>query len=376
LTASREAIEREATEREAARQRELEQSRQLAETERKRAEEQSANAHRLRTRAFWLAGALIVAALLAVAAGLFASQSNRNANLASTQQARLKNSGKPLKQKGIALNNRLPWPNPVNWLPSPKLWQTSFLSVPLCLPSRHTVITLQALGTNASPMVQTALWEAVTTMGGIPLPDIHGNVLSTVYDPSGQWFAVGTDNGDINVYSTSDITKPAYTLDYYGFPVSDLAFEPVHGWLVASGAPSLFFWDINNLLADPLGFDLENITDIEFSPDGHWMAVISIDNILSLWDIENLQKPIFTTSEFPGLVKGVSFSPDNSHMAIGHWSQPDGSSFLSQIQIYSLKDLEAQPLSLKVGQLMPISVTYSPDGRWLAVGGSDKLTRI
>jgi WD40 repeat protein len=376
LTASREAIEREATEREAARQRELEQSRQLAETERKRAEEQSANAHRLRTRAFWLAGALIVAALFAVAAGLFASQSNRNANLASTQQARAEEQRKTAEAERNRAEQQAAMAQSGELAALAQTVADQFPQRAALLAIEAYRHNLQALGTNASPMVQTALWEAVTTMGGIPLPDIHGNVLSTVYDPSGQWFAVGTDNGDINVYSTSDITQPAYTLDYYGFPVSDLAFEPVHGWLVASGAPSLFFWDINNLLADPLGFDLENITDIEFSPDGHWMAVISIDNILSLWDIENLQKPIFTTSEFPGLVKGVSFSPDNSHMAIGHWSQPDGSSFLSQIQIYSLKDLEAQPLSLKVGQLMPISVTYSPDGRWLAVGGSDKVITL
>ncbi|MGD2077431.1 MAG: protein kinase, partial [Chloroflexota bacterium] len=74
------AARRERQEAEAARQQqELETAQRLVEAERARAEEQAQSARSLRRRAAFLAGALIVAALLAIAAFFFARQSNQNA---------------------------------------------------------------------------------------------------------------------------------------------------------------------------------------------------------------------------------------------------------------------------------------------------------
>ncbi|MGD8856849.1 MAG: protein kinase, partial [Chloroflexota bacterium] len=69
-------------EEEARLQRELETAQKLAETERARAEEQFESARTLRRRAALLAGALVVAAVLAIAAVFFARQSNQNAAVA------------------------------------------------------------------------------------------------------------------------------------------------------------------------------------------------------------------------------------------------------------------------------------------------------
>ncbi|HRQ40455.1 MAG TPA: protein kinase [Chloroflexota bacterium] len=80
---------------EARRQRELATAQQLAEAEHRRAEIQAEAANRLRRRALYLTGALVVAALLAVVAlaagrqsALNAEQARHNASLASTQEAR------------------------------------------------------------------------------------------------------------------------------------------------------------------------------------------------------------------------------------------------------------------------------------------------
>jgi WD40 repeat protein len=72
---------------EARRQRELKTARQLAETEKVRAEEQAESAGNLRRRAVYLGIALVVAVLLAGAAALFARQSNQNATLAQEREA-------------------------------------------------------------------------------------------------------------------------------------------------------------------------------------------------------------------------------------------------------------------------------------------------
>jgi len=82
LDASLAAHEQQRAEEQARQQRELENAQKLAETESKRAEEQTNSARILRRRAAFLAGALVVAALLAIAAFFFARQSNQNAIVA------------------------------------------------------------------------------------------------------------------------------------------------------------------------------------------------------------------------------------------------------------------------------------------------------
>jgi WD40 repeat protein/DNA-binding SARP family transcriptional activator len=73
-------------EEEARRQRELETAQKLAQTERQRAEEQAKAAQRLRQRAAFLAGALVVAAFLAVLALTFARSATHNAELAAARE--------------------------------------------------------------------------------------------------------------------------------------------------------------------------------------------------------------------------------------------------------------------------------------------------
>ena len=79
LSNSQEMAEREVREREAQRQRELEATQKLAETEHR-------SARRLRRRAIYLAGAAALAAILMVAAVLIAMAANRSANQATARQ--------------------------------------------------------------------------------------------------------------------------------------------------------------------------------------------------------------------------------------------------------------------------------------------------
>ena len=74
--------ERQEAEREAQLRRELEVAQELAESEKRRAEEQAQAAGRLRRRAVWLVGAGLVAVLLAIIAGVFGLRSSQNAEIA------------------------------------------------------------------------------------------------------------------------------------------------------------------------------------------------------------------------------------------------------------------------------------------------------
>jgi hypothetical protein len=82
LQASMTAQEQGRAEEESRRQRELETAQQLAATERQWAEEQALSARNLRRRAVYLGVAMVLAVILAIAAGLFGRQSAANAAVA------------------------------------------------------------------------------------------------------------------------------------------------------------------------------------------------------------------------------------------------------------------------------------------------------
>ncbi len=84
IAASQASAEHELAEREAQRDRELEAAQKLAEEQKQRAEEQSRGAGQLRRRALYLAGALVLAVIAALATGVVA---NRNSTLAEQNAA-------------------------------------------------------------------------------------------------------------------------------------------------------------------------------------------------------------------------------------------------------------------------------------------------
>jgi hypothetical protein len=91
LVASMDQEQHDALEREAQRQRELEAAQKLALTEKARAEEQASSVKRLRQRGVFLTGALVLATVAAIVAGVFANRNSTlatlNAEIASTAQA-------------------------------------------------------------------------------------------------------------------------------------------------------------------------------------------------------------------------------------------------------------------------------------------------
>src|SRR6185503_18916180 len=86
LATSIEQEQHDALERESQRQRELEAAQKLAETEKARAVEQTTSIKKLRQRGVFLTGALALATVAAIVAGVFASNSQRQSTLSSIHE--------------------------------------------------------------------------------------------------------------------------------------------------------------------------------------------------------------------------------------------------------------------------------------------------
>ncbi len=296
---------------EARRQRELETARQLAETEKARAEEQAEASDRLRRRAVYLTGAMVLAVLLAGAAVIFARQSDQNAAvakenafLAATQEAAAvaesiqrataqaqAESEADLRAtaEAVAVEERLMSEEQARLAVSRELAAAALnnldinqeLSVLLALEANKTAHTVE---------LEYALHQALKEYRPVQtLGEAEGIVAPAIaFGPNGQYLINGSRFGVITIWDT-------YT---------------------------------DQVLLSWQGHD-DFINEVAFSPDGAFFVTVSDDKTLKLWDFQEVLtiefeardgKPdvepvkVLTSDDY---LVSVDFSPDGTRMAAG-----------------------------------------------------------
>jgi serine/threonine-protein kinase len=152
-------------------------------------------------------------------------------------------------------------------------------------------------------------------------------------------------------------------------PISALAFSP-GGGLLASGddAGLVKLWDLDSERDLAALKQRGAIHFISFSRDGQWMATGSDDASVGLWK----RKGPFATPHWERGLKGPkqvpvvgAFSPKGSHVVTA--------SNDSVLRVWPVVgDGESRRVTGLEGGFAEL--TYSPDGRWLAVAGGRSLT--
>ena len=186
LEASQESAEREEMEREAQRQRELEAARKLAEEQKARAEESSRANKRLRQRALFLAGAFLLALILAGIALFFGERANQNAFAAQQAQSQA------VAQQRIATSREL------------AAASLSNLNVD---PERSILLALQAVAVTYSinktvlPEAEDALHHAVlASRARLTLSGHTDSLVTVAYSPDGTRLATASQDGTAKIW--------------------------------------------------------------------------------------------------------------------------------------------------------------------------------
>jgi WD40 repeat protein len=354
--------ERRAAEQEAQRQRELEAAQRLAEAEHRRAEEQSRAATKLRQRAVWLAGALVVAGLLAVTAVMFGRQASQNAqtaqaeaNTRATAQANAEMQQKEAeKQARLATSRELAAAAVKNLEVDPEL------SILLALQAITT--TYAADDGLALPEALDALHQALpASRARLTLAGHTDVVYGGLFSPDETRLATSDINGVSKVWDAATghelFTLPggdaAFSLDDGGkrlVTVSAGQVTTITTWEVASGRAistvpvqvdteekgfllspdwtrltvsdpdgTISVWDATTSAAQPKPlFQLightDEIRDMAFSPDGTRWATASNDGTARIWEAST-GKLLFTSTGYTHEIHGVTFSPDGHYLA-------------------------------------------------------------
>jgi WD40 repeat protein len=387
---SRAELEAEEQEREAARQRELAQAQALAEEQQQRAEEQAAASQRLRQRAVFLLGALIVAVIAIAAAGVFLYQSNQSEQKASQREAEARTAqanaeterANAVSQKSIAqaasrqaeAQTRLAQIGELAAQAQAAAKQFPQTSLLLAAES------LMASRAGEAPVdaARKALYDTIAQVDGRTLDGGLTATIDTVILSMNRRRLVTLGNDGIARawdLSAADPTATPYILrNVEGFfqdhlIVSELtgysrSLSPDGRWLVSIGK-HMRVWDLNAV--DPAGTNTTAIdlpipvSSFAWSDDSHWLAVLEPDDSVQIWDMAS-PKATPATQLPPLPVDGTA--TDIALSLHRRWLITRYSDSSIRLRDLNAADPNAETKSLRTSAGFQIS----PDGHWLLTG--------
>ena len=210
----------------------------------------------------------------------------------------------------------------------------------------------------------------------------HEDTISTAVSPDTQFVATGGRNKKIYLWDKAT-QKLVNTLSGHTGPIIHLTFSPDSKHLLSTGERVIEIqekdgveymimnadshidktakvWNVetgNEIATLEHPFPVKAVT---FSPDNRYMAT-AVDQNIYLWDTKTWQKNVTLETE---RVESLGFSPDGTFLAVG------GTGKNPQIQIWNVNT--TQLVVEFSGHKSDVeSVAFSPDGTLLASGGFD-----
>jgi WD40 repeat protein len=200
-------------------------------------------------------------------------------------------------------------------------------------------------------------------------------VFDVAFSPDGRWLATASEDKTARVWDArSGQQQHALSHDDQ---VNAVAFSSDGRWL-ATGCDdrTVRVWDARSGQQRRTLSHGARVNAVAFSSDGRWLATGSADRTARIWDARSDHQQHTLRHFLP--VQAVTFSPDGYWLATGSangrvriWKVDSG-----RRQQILRHDASVWSLALGTDDSSVWAVAFSPDGRWLATGGSDQTARV
>ncbi|HET9906859.1 MAG TPA: helix-turn-helix domain-containing protein [Anaerolineales bacterium] len=351
LSASVEQEQRELLEREALRQRELEATKELAETQRQ-------SALRLRISNRVITAVAGVAVILAVLAGMLGLQSNRNSIAAQNNAARAQAEAETsATQRAIAEENFVRAENQQLAAQANRI-----ISNPTGNSELAALLSIYSMRNGYIVNADTALAKAMLNLHTQFI--IHPELATAggaTFSPDGTMIATGASDQTIELWDSKTgeflrTLSKGPSGSYSSLP--DLTFSPEGNWLFVRnnlGAIRLIDFETGET-AQIFAIPIEHqVSHMAISPDGKMALGARVKSIF-VW--ETLSGKIIRTFFTPDVVFDVKFSPDNQSILVG---LTNGDTFLLDLT-------DGKPLQEYKHSSSRSVVAFSPDSQYVAIG--------
>ena len=193
----------------------------------------------------------------------------------------------------------------------------------------------------------------------------HTNqIWSLSYHPDGRRIATGSDDQTVRIWDIND-GKCLEIIQGYTNSIKSVQFTPNGKKLVSAHQDcTVKIWDVfsHQHLCTLKGHD-SPVLSVGLHPDGKLIASGSEDGTIKIWDIDK-NKCLYSLSEHAADIWGISFSPDGQFFASGSYDKTIKIWRLDQkICIHTLKGYDD-----KIG-----AVTFNPGSSLLATAGESAV---
>ena len=207
----------------------------------------------------------------------------------------------------------------------------------------------------------------------------HGSpVLSISFSPDGRFLASGCKDRKVRIWLTGG-PWPEFATFQHGSAVWAVSFSP-DGIFLASGCEdgTVNVWEVGSRRRIAYRKHGNWVTSLAFSPDGTSLASGGNEGI-KIWDVGNWAERAILPYEGQ-VVFSIAFSPDGKFLASGsgfgyatmwgRWEWKGG-----EIKVWEVGSWR-EVIALRKGIDVVMSVTFTPDGRFLVAGSYDGKIKV